>query len=180
MISNGHRYALLKVKRRDIRIEKLKSTVQSLKDYVRKVARKGYLRKKIIRDLREKLKESELRNKDIQMFLRTSFEKRVHNAMDYMLRFHRTYEQQKDLTYRDLYLLMYLYKSESSSTKQAADWLGMSVESVTQIVFDLSKKDMLVSRKIGRFNYMYVTEYGKTVIRSFFEVLRKQKTPATR
>lgn len=172
----NYRNSLNRIKTRDRRIEKLKGDIISLKAYIKKIGNRSRWRKFALAEARENLKVSQNENKEIIQFIRTPFEKRGFNIMDLAIRFNKTYEQQDELSYKELYLLLYLYNVEFNSSFNISKQLGLSRYLVNELVFEVKNKGMIVSKKAGRFNYVYITDFGRAAVKRFIELVKKQKS----
>lgn len=172
---NGYSSLYAKVKRRDANIVKLKETIESFKRYVRKIGSRSSQRKILLKQAREKQHAAENINKNLLIFLRTPFEKRAYNVMDYFIRVYKSIKSQHELSYNELYLLIYLYNVEFSSSKNAGEYLSLDSRTINSLVFDLSNKDMLTSNRVGKFNYMYITELGRRAVKTLLDIINKQQ-----
>lgn len=96
--------------------------------------------------------------------------------MDLLLRVAKVQSSVYDeLTPRESVILIYLYNIETVSTTKLAKDVSLSKESITDRIFDLSKKEMLISKRAGKSNYIYITEEGRRAVRTFVDLIAKQE-----
>lgn len=166
----------MRLKRREGKILRLEAKIQQMLDYIKKIGSRSRARKYRAQESAVRLKACKDENKSVLRFLRKPLEKRGINVMELMIRMLKTFhELTNQITYKEIYLLLYLYNVEYSSSVALEKELYLTRDMVGHLVKSTGHKGFLVSKRVGRGNYLYITEEGRRVIKSFLDLNTKQK-----
>lgn len=175
-VKNGYSNLYQKVKRRDANIVKFKETIASLKRYITKVQSRSRQRALRLKVAYQRIKEEQQKTLSLSRFVNSGFDRRIYNVGELLIRFNRTLEQLKsEITHSQIFILIYLYNRESASNKEISAAIGNTTETVKSMVHELSKRELVNSRRLGASNYVYATFEGKAVAKRFIELIKKQK-----
>lgn len=174
MANAAYQNIYYKLKRRDAKIVKLKETIESLKLYIAKIGNRSRQRKLRSGQLLVRLRSAERLNQEVIRFIRRPFDKRLFNLTDMMIRVIKTLELFNEISYKELYLLLYLTTVDSASSKVLIKELGVSKAIIYKLVFDLGNDGLLISNRVSSTNYVYITEQGRVVVKNFLETMKKQ------
>lgn len=147
-----------------------------MKRYITKIGNRSRARKFATEKAKRELKESIAINKDVLRFIRQPINNRSYNIMDLMLRTEKVYRYvETELSRSQINLLIYLYNIESASTKKISEDMSMPRLSASKLIYILNRKDLLVSKRVGNANYVYITEEGKRSVKTFVDIVTKQE-----
>lgn len=171
----GYKKLWAKVQTRDRKILKLRADVESLKAYATKRSQYYRIKKYALRDCQKKVIEVRNENKDIATYIRAGFDRKNFELLDYTLRYRSVVNLVKDeATEDEIFILVFLSNVDFATQRILKTKLNFSTMLLLTRTKSLELKGFIKNQKsYGTNNYIYITEEGKKVVRSFVELMKK-------